>query len=330
MDEQEDSLNEESQQDHPEEQQEEQTASHEADTISAYLKDISRLTLLTAQEEVDLAKKIAKGDESARQSMIEGNLRLVVSIAKRHANRGLPLPDLIEEGNLGLIKAVEKYDHTRGFRFSTYATWWIRQAVQRAVINYGKVIRHPVHVVEEINQYISCMEDLVQERGRHPDNSEIAQGMKISETRVWEIQQLLRQTYSLDAPLPGGEDGDATLQDVIEDKQQVSPVAAGEYVSEQKDIDRRMNTLAHTERQVITLRFGFGGEEPCTLEQIGKEMGFSRERIRQIEATAIKSLRVIMRDGDHQERRVSNRLNKGMPERRVKQRRQNESKIENS
>jgi RNA polymerase primary sigma factor/RNA polymerase nonessential primary-like sigma factor len=271
---------------------------HEVEAISAYLKDISLLTLLTAQEEIDLAKKIANGDESARQKMIESNLRLVVSIAKRHANKGLPLADLIEEGNIGLIKAVEKYNYTKGFRFSTYATWWIRQGIQRAIINFGKVIRCPVHVVEGINQYLSCMQDLLQERGRNPDMFEIAQRMKISEKKVQEIQQLLRSTYSLDAPLPGNEGEDTTLQDVIEDEAQASPPAIAEQTFQREAIDRRLQNLQQSERRVITLRFGFGGGEPCTLEEIGKEMGFSRERIRQIEMAALKVLRGVIRSED--------------------------------
>ncbi|MBI3598182.1 MAG: sigma-70 family RNA polymerase sigma factor [Nitrospirae bacterium] len=277
------------------------TAYHEVEAITAYLKDISSLNLLTAQEEIDLAKKITKGNKAARQKMIESNLRLVISIAKRYLNKGLPLPDLIEEGNLGLIKAVEKFDFKKGFRFSTYATWWIRQAMQRAIINYGKVIRCPVHVVEGINQYLSCMEDLVQERGRDPDLFEIAQRMKMSEKNVEEIQRLLRITYSLDAPLPGNEDTDATLLDIIVDESQESPVVAAEHAFQKAKLNRRLGALQQSERKVIELRFGFGGDEPCTLEQVGKTMGFSRERIRQIEMTALKALRGILRSEDAQD-----------------------------
>lgn len=279
-------------------EREEPNPFHEAEAVAAYLKDISHSNLLTAQEEIALAKKIAKGDNAARNRMIESNLRLVVSIAKRHANKGLPLDDLIEEGNIGLIKAVEKYDYKKGFRFSTYATWWIRQGIQRAIINYSKVIRYPVHVVEGINQYLSCMQDLLQERGRKPDTFEIAQRMKIPQKKVEEIQQLLRSTYSLDAPLPGNEDEDTTLQDVLEDPTQASPPAIAEQAFQKQAIDRRLQNLQKSERQVITLRFGFGGGEPCTLEEIGKEMGFSRERIRQIEMAALKALRGVIRNED--------------------------------
>jgi RNA polymerase primary sigma factor/RNA polymerase nonessential primary-like sigma factor len=271
---------------------------YEVEAIGAYLKDIAHLKLLTQKEEIALAKQVAEGNQVARQKMIESNLRLVVSIAKRHVNKGLHLSDLIEEGNLGLIKAVEKFDYKKGFRFSTYATWWIRQAVQRAIINYGKVIRHPVHVVEEINQYLTCMQDLLQERGRTPDLFEIAKRMTLSENKVEDIQQLLRSTYSLDAPLPGSEDEGATLQDMIEDTSQISPMATTEQMFQQADIDRRMQTLAKSERKVITLRFGFGGGEPCTLEEIGAEMGFSRERIRQMELAALKALREVVRSED--------------------------------
>ncbi len=285
-------------QEESEEPQEEETSSHAVEGIAPYLKDISHVKLLTAEEEIDLAKKIAKGDQAARQSMIESNLRLVVNIAKRYFNKGLPFPDLIEEGNIGLIKAVEKFDHKKGFRFSTYATWWIRQAMQRAIINHGKTIRCPVHVVEGINQYLSCMEDLVQECGRDPDLFEIAQRMKISEKKVEEIQKLLRKTDSLDAPLSNNEDVEGTLQDLIVDESQVSPVVAVEHRLQKEKIDRRLRTLKKAERLVITLRFGFEGEEPCTLEQVGKKMGFSRERIRQIESAALKSLRAILRRDD--------------------------------
>ena len=287
-----------SNEDEAEEEPQKETSFREGEAISTYLNDISHSAILTAPEELSLAKKIASGDQSARQTMIESNLRLVVSIAKRHVNKGLPLPDLIEEGNIGLIRAVEKYDYKKGFRFSTYATWWIRQAMQRAIINYGKTIRRPVHVVEGINQYLSSMEDLLQERGRNPDLFEIAQRMKISEKKVVEIQQLLKSTYSLDAPLPGNEDTDSTLQDIIEDESQASPVQAAEQTLQREAIDRRLQNLQKSERQVITLRFGFGGGEPCTLEQIGKELGFSRERIRQIELTALKALRGVIRTED--------------------------------
>jgi RNA polymerase nonessential primary-like sigma factor len=205
-----------------------------ADAVKTYLKDIRRSTLLTFKDEVMLAKKIAKGDEAARQRMIESNLRLVVSIGKRYMNRGLPFSDIIEEGNIGLIKAVEKYNHKKGFRFSTYASWWIRQSIERAIINQGKLIRLPVHVVERVNHYLAHLEDLVQELGREPEIGEISKKMKIQEEDVDRIQQLLRKTYSLDSPISANKE--TSLRDVIEDTSQVSPINKAEGVRRREDI----------------------------------------------------------------------------------------------
>ncbi len=277
-----------------------ETSSQSMEAIAAYLKDISRSPLLTAEEEVALAKKIARGDMAARQKMIESNLRLVVNMAKRYLNKGLPFPDLIEEGNLGLIKAVEKFNHKKGFRFSTYASWWIRQSIQRALVNHSKVIRIPVHVVEQINHYLSALEDLVQERGRDPKRSEIARQMRLSEKRVIQIQQLLRKTYSLDDPLPESTT-DATLQDVIEDVGQISPVAALEEKYLKEKLVQWLQSLNETERQVILLRFGLEDEKPKTLEEIGSVLGLTRERIRQVELSAIRSLRVMVRKKKNKE-----------------------------
>jgi RNA polymerase primary sigma factor/RNA polymerase nonessential primary-like sigma factor len=279
----------------------EETPYQETETLACYIRDISHIKLLTAQDEVALAKEIARGNLSARQTMIESNLRLVVSIAKQYFNKGLPLPDLVEEGNIGLIKAVGKFDYKKGFRFSTYATWWIRQAIQRAIVNYGKVIRYPVHVVDNINRYLSCMEDLVQELGHHPRPFEIMKRMKISEKKVEEIQRLLWKTYSLDAPLSSGDDINTTLQDVIVDELQVPPDEVADHTLQREKIDRRLEYLDKSERQVIYMRFGFGGGVPCTLEEAGKTMGLSRERIRQIELAALKSLKEILRKEDFSE-----------------------------
>jgi RNA polymerase primary sigma factor/RNA polymerase nonessential primary-like sigma factor len=278
-----------------------ETPYQETETLACYIRDISHIKLLTAQDEVALAKEIARGNLSARQTMIESNLRLVVSIAKQYFNKGLPLPDLVEEGNIGLIKAVGKFDYKKGFRFSTYATWWIRQAIQRAIVNHSKLIRYPVHVVDNINRYLSCMEDLVQELGHHPHPFEIMKRMKISEKRVEEIQRLLWKTYSLDAPLPSGDDINATLQDVIVDELQVPPDEVTAHALQREKIDRRLECLDKAERQVIYMRFGFGGGIPCTLEEAGKTMGLSRERIRQIEITALKSLKEVLRKEDFSE-----------------------------
>ncbi len=264
------------------------------EAIAAYLRDVARSNLLTKKEEIALAKRVAKGDMNAREKMIECNLRLVISLAKRYVNSGLPLPDLIEEGNIGLIKAVEKFDHTKGFRFSTYASWWIRQAIQRAIMNDGKVVRLPVHVIEEINQYLASIEDLVQERGRTPEQFEVAQRMNIPEQKVHQIQQLLRQTYSLDAPLPDSQTNDTTLHDVIEDADQLSPAIAVEESDLKEKLLYWLRSLREAERRVILLRFGLTGDEAWTLNQIGQEFGLTRERIRQIELRALKSLRKMM------------------------------------
>ena len=263
-----------------------------ADAVKTYLRDIRRSTLLTFKDEVMLAKKIAKGDEAARQRMIESNLRLVVSIGKRYMNRGLPFSDIIEEGNIGLIKAVEKYNHKKGFRFSTYASWWIRQSIERAIINQGKLIRLPVHVVERVNHYLAHLEDLVQELGREPEIGEISKKMKLQEEDVDRIQQLLRKTYSLDSPISANKE--TSLRDVIEDTSQVSPINKAEGVRRREDILEWMTQLKDNERQVIILRFGLEGDEPHTLEEIGKLFGLTRERVRQIESTALRKLRGII------------------------------------
>jgi len=265
------------------------------EVISSYLHDISRLSLLTKEAELALAKRIVKGDIDARQEMIESNLRLVVYLAKRYINKGLPLSDLIEEGNIGLMKAVERYDHTKGFRFSTYASWWIRQGIQRAIINLGTVIRRPAHIVEQINQYLSCLEDLVQERGRTPELFEIAEKMGIKEEKVIGYQQLLESPRSLDAVF-GDQDSDITLKDVVEDEVQITPEAAVEALDRKEGLRRWLRSLREIERRVILLRFGLVGDAELTLDQIGQEFGLTRERIRQIELSAMKSLRALVFD----------------------------------
>jgi len=262
------------------------------DAVKTYLRDIRRSTLLTFKDEVMLAKKILKGDEAARQRMIESNLRLVVSIGKRYLNRGLPFSDIIEEGNIGLIKAVEKYDHKKGFRFSTYASWWIRQSIERAIINQGKLIRLPVHVVERVNNYLAHVEDLVQELGREPDTLEISHKMKIPEKDIDHIQRLMRKTYSLDSPIASGKT--TSLKDIIEDRSQVSPMTRAEGVQRRKGLIQWLGMLNPNERKVIILRFGLQGDEPFTLERIGKVFGLTRERVRQIEAVALRKLRNII------------------------------------
>jgi|SRR5579863_3755466 len=273
------------------EEEEEETSSG-LDAVKTYLKEIRKSTLLTFKDEQSLAKRIAKGDHAARQRMIESNLRLVVSIGKRYMNRGLPFSDIIEEGNIGLIKAVEKFNWRRGFRFSTYASWWIKQSIERAIINQGKLIRLPVHVVERVNHYLAHLEDLVQDLGREPSNQEIGKRMKIGTDDVEDIQQLLKKTYSLETPI--GANKETYLKDIIEDTSQILPSTKAEGIRRREDILRWMEVLKENEKQVIVLRFGLDGDEPKTLEDIGKIFGLTRERVRQIEAAALAKLRAII------------------------------------
>ena len=262
------------------------------DSIRRYLKEIRQSGLLTFDEEQDLGKRIAKGDHQARQKMIESNLRLVVSIGKRYINRGLLFSDIIEEGNIGLIRAVEKFDYKRGYKFSTYASWWIRQAIQRAIINQGKLIRLPVHVVEKLNHYMAKVEEIVQKLHREPTVKEIMEQMEIKEKEVIEMQHLIRKTYSLDSPIGPG--ADTSLKDVIEDTTQVSPSIMTMGIKNREEIEGWLSTLKDNEQRIIKLRFGLSGEMPMTLERIGKIFGFTRERVRQIEHAAINKLRAIL------------------------------------
>ncbi|MBI4400608.1 MAG: sigma-70 family RNA polymerase sigma factor [Nitrospirae bacterium] len=259
------------------------------DAVKSYLKDIRKSVLLTFEEEQELGKRVKEGDFAARERMIEANLRLVVSMGKRYINRGLPFSDLIEEGNIGLIKAVEKFDYSRGFRFSTYAAWWIRQSIERAIINQGRLIRLPVHVVERLNRYLSEVEQLVQELGRDPRPDEIATRMNIPEEEVTELKQLIRTTYSLDSPI--SDRADTFLRDVIEDPMGVSPANTAEGVQRREDIMEWVKGLPEREKRVIILRFGLDGGEAQTLEEIGRNLDLTRERVRQIETAALGKLR---------------------------------------
>jgi RNA polymerase primary sigma factor/RNA polymerase nonessential primary-like sigma factor len=274
------------------EEYEEDEASTGLDAVKSYLKEIRKSKLLTFEEEQALAKRIAKGDQKARQKMIEANLRLVVSIGKRYINRGLPFSDIIEEGNIGLIKAVEKFNYKRGFKFSTYGSWWIRQSIERAIINQSKLIRLPVHVVEKINHYMVVLEDLMQILGREPTTQEIAKKLGASEREVINLQQLIRKSYSLESPIAYGHE--TSLKDIIEDTSRISPSKSAEGIKRREEILQWLRTLKDNEQEVIRLRFGLDGGEPQTLEEIGKVFGLTRERVRQIESSALTKLRAII------------------------------------
>src|SRR5215467_484591 len=259
------------------------------DTLKSYLREIRRSTLLNFKQEQQLGKRVMAGDEQARQQMIESNLRLVISIGKRYMHRGFPFSDIVEEGNLGLIKAVEKFNYKRGFRFSTYASWWIRQYIERAIINQGKLVRLPVHVVERLNRYLGKVEQLVQELGREPLALEVAKKMKTTEEEVLDLKQLVRTTCSLDSPINDG--ADTFLRDVIEDQMCASPADTAEGVMRRTEMMAWVKELPEKEQTVIVSRFGLDGGEARTLEEIGREMGLTRERVRQIEMAALSRLR---------------------------------------
>ncbi|HXV68803.1 MAG TPA: sigma-70 family RNA polymerase sigma factor [Nitrospira sp.] len=259
------------------------------DTLKSYLREVRRSTLLTFKQEQQLGKLVMAGDEGARQQMIESNLRLVISIGKRYMHRGFPFSDIVEEGNLGLIKAVEKFNYKRGFRFSTYASWWIRQYIERAIINQGKLVRLPVHVVERLNRYLGRVEQLVQVLGREPRADEVAAKMKTSEEEVLDLKQLVRTTCSLDSPI--NDRTDTFLRDVIEDPLCLSPDETADGVRRRTELMTWVKELPEKEQTVIVSRFGLDGDEAKTLEEIGREMGLTRERVRQIEMAALVRLR---------------------------------------
>ena len=259
------------------------------DPVRMYLREIGKVSLLTAAEEVDLAKRMEKGDIDAKKRLIDANLRLVVSIAKKYIGRGMLFLDLIQEGNLGLIRAVEKFDYRRGFKFSTYATWWIRQAITRAIADQARTIRVPVHMVETINKMVRMSRQLVQELGREPTDDEIAAKMGIEPSRVEEIRRISQLPVSLETPI--GEEEDSQLGDFIEDHELPSPdeAAAGHLLHEQ--IEEMLSTLSEREREVLHFRFGLEDGHSYTLEEVGKKFNVTRERIRQIEAKALRKLR---------------------------------------
>jgi len=259
------------------------------DAIKLYLRDIQRKPLLTAEEEKELALLVANGDKQARNKMIESNLRLVVKIAKRYINRGLQLLDLIEEGNIGLMRAVERFDLEKECRFSTYASWWIRQAVERAVINQARTIRLPVHIADETSYMLKTMRRLSHELNREPTTDEIAVALDVKSSHIDELLNHLRHTSSTETPL--GEHGDYTLNDTIEDKGSTSPAELHENINSYHHLTECFDKLNDVEKKVLTLRFGLKDNEPETLETIGQELGVTRERIRQIEAKALEKLR---------------------------------------
>lgn len=259
------------------------------DPVRMYLKEIGRVPLLTAAEEVDLAKRIEVGDGEAKQSLAQANLRLVVAIAKRYGSRGLSFLDLIQEGNLGLIKAVDKFDYRRGFKFSTYATWWIRQAITRAIADQARTIRIPVHMVEIINKLVRVQRQLLQEVGRDPTAEEIAETMGVTVERVQEIQKVAREPVSMETPI--GEEEDSHLGDFIEDADAPAPADAAGYQLLKQQIEEVLDTLTNREGTVLRLRFGLDDGRSRTLEEVGQVFGVTRERIRQIEAKALRKLR---------------------------------------
>ena len=258
------------------------------DSLRLYLREIGKVPLLTADQEVSLAKRIERGDMSAKQHMIEANLRLVVSIAKGYLGRGLSFLDLIQEGSLGLIRAVEKFDYRKGYKFSTYATWWIRQAVTRAIADKARTIRIPVHMVEKLNKVVHIERQLVQRLGREPKPEEIAEELEIPTEEVREILRMAQLPVSLEKPI--GEEEDSSLGDFVPDESAESPFDTASLSLRREDIELALASLPERERKVIELRFGLSGTQPCTLEEVGQAFGVTRERIRQIENNTLKKL----------------------------------------
>ena len=259
------------------------------DSIKMYLKEIGRAPLLSAEEEIDLAKRIEQGDEKAKRKLVESNLRLVISVARKYLGKGLSFTDLIQEGNAGLIRAVEKFDYRKGYKFSTYATWWIRQAITRAIADQSRTIRLPVHMVETINHLLQVSRQLVQELGREPKAEEVADRLGVSEDQVREMIKIIQEPVSLETPV--GEEEDTYLGDLIEDRRSPSPAHETEFEFLKDEIEEILSTLTSREQEVLRLRFGLDDDQPRTLEEVGEQFGVTRERIRQIEKKALRKLR---------------------------------------
>ncbi len=259
------------------------------DPIRMYLKEIGKIKLLTPEEELEIAKRMSAGDEEARKRMSEANLRLVVSIAKRYVGRGMQLLDLIQEGNLGLMKAVEKFDYTKGYKFSTYATWWIRQSITRAIADQARTIRIPVHMVETINRVLRTSHSMVQQLGREPTTEEIAQELHLELSKVEEVLKIAQEPVSLETPI--GEEEDSHLGDFIQDDEASQPQEEASYTLLREQLEEVLSTLTEREEQVLRMRFGLLDGRPHTLEEVGKEFDVTRERIRQIESKALRKLR---------------------------------------
>jgi RNA polymerase primary sigma factor len=262
-----------------------------ADSLQIFLKDIGKVQLLTAAREVELAKRIERGDHSAKQEMVEANLRLVVSIAKRYRNQGLPFLDLIQEGTIGLVRAAEKFDYRKGFKFSTYATWWIRQAVARALADKGRTIRMPVHVVEKLNKIVRAERKLRTERGREPSSAEIADELEMTLAEVDQIRRQAQTPVSLEKPV--GDDDESEFGHFLEDDSEMLPDEVADLTMRNETLTRALNMLPERERRILELRYGLNGKAPCTLDEVGRTFSVTRERIRQIENQALKKLRAL-------------------------------------
>jgi RNA polymerase primary sigma factor len=259
------------------------------DPVRMYLKEIGNVPLLDMEKEIQIAKRMEEGDENAKKELTEANLRLVVSIAKKYVGRGMPFLDLIQEGNMGLMKAVDKFDYNKGFKFSTYATWWIRQAITRGIADTGRTIRVPVHMVETINKTLRMSRTLLQELGREPTPEEVAERLDVTVDRVQEVLKISRDPVSLDTPI--GEEDDSHLGDFIEDEAALSPSDSASFSMLREELSTALESLTERERMVIQLRFGLDDGRARTLEEVGKEFNVTRERIRQIEAKALRKLR---------------------------------------